>query len=84
VAIARETLERALQLSYQLNLDLNSMTDWLNQLVSEIHKTEDSFVDNNPNSVEEIRFYEVIQMSFSKRLILLLAVKGKIDYLKEN
>ncbi len=84
MAIARETLERALQLSYQLNLDLNSMTDWLNQLVSEIHKTEDSFVDNNPNSVEEIRFYEVIQMSFSKRLILLLAVKGKIDYLKEN
>lgn len=84
MAIARETLERALQLSYQLNLDLNSMTDWLNQLVSEIHKTEDSFVDNNPNSVEEIRFYEVIQMSFSKRLILLLAVKGKIDYFKEN
>ena len=84
MAIARETLERALQLSYQLNLDLNSMTDWLNQLVSEIHKTEDSFVDNNPNSVEEIRFYGVIQMSFSKRLILLLAVKGKIDYLKEN
>ena len=84
MAIARETLERALQLSYQLNLDLNSMTDWLNQLVSEIHKTEDSFVDNNPKSVEEIRFYGVIQMSFSKRLILLLAVKGKIDYLKEN
>jgi hypothetical protein len=63
VAVARETLEKALQLSYQLNLDLNSMTDWLNHLVSEIHKTEGAFVDN-PNSVEEIRFYEVIQMSF--------------------
>jgi hypothetical protein len=63
VAVARETLERALQLSYQLNLDLNSMADWLNNLVTDIHKTEDTFVDN-PNPVEEIRFYEVIHISF--------------------
>lgn len=34
------------------------MTDWLNHLVTEIHKTEGTFVDN-PNTVEEIPFYEV-------------------------
>ena len=58
VSVARETLERALQLSYQFNLELNSLNDWLNQLVTEIHTTEDRFVDN-PNSTEELRFYEV-------------------------
>ncbi len=58
MAVARETLERALQLSYQLNLELNFMTDWLDHLVTEIQKTEGTFVDN-PNSAEEIRFYEV-------------------------
>lgn len=57
MAVARETLERALQLSYQLNSELNSMTDWLNHLVTEIHKTEGNFVDE-PNTAEEIRFYE--------------------------
>ena len=59
MAVARETLERALQLSYQLNLELNFMTDWLDHLVTEIQKTEDIFVDN-PNSADEIRFYEVV------------------------
>ena len=59
MAVARETLERALQLSYQLNLELNFMTDWLDHLVTEIQKTEDIFVDNS-NSADEIRFYEVV------------------------
>ncbi|XP_046644687.1 utrophin-like isoform X8 [Daphnia pulicaria] len=76
VAVARETLERALQLSYQLNLDLNSMADWLNNLVTDIHKTEDTFVDN-PNPVEEIRFYE-------KCLDDMVSSQPKMDSIRDN
>ncbi|EFX89386.1 dystrophin [Daphnia pulex] len=76
VAVARETLERALQLSYQLNLDLNSMADWLNNLVTDIHKTEDTFVDN-PIPVEEIRFYE-------KCLDDMVSSQPKMDSIRDN
>lgn len=58
VAVARETLERALQLSYELNLELNNMNDSLNLLVTEIQKTEGTFSDNE-NTEEEIGFYQV-------------------------
>uniref|UniRef100_A0A0N8BMF8 Dystrophin major muscle n=2 Tax=Daphnia magna TaxID=35525 RepID=A0A0N8BMF8_9CRUS len=76
VAIARETLEKALQLSYQLNLDINAMTDWLNHLVSEIHKTEDTFSDD-PNPAEEIPFYE-------KCLDEMLSNQSKMDSIRDN
>ncbi|KAI9557614.1 dystrophin [Daphnia sinensis] len=76
VAIARETLEKALQLSYQLNLDINAMTDWLNHLVSEIHKTEDTFADD-PNTAEEIPFYE-------KCLDEMLSNQSKMDSIRDN
>jgi len=58
VAIARETLERALQLSDELNRDLNALNDWLNHLEAEIHKREGEFTEN-PNTQDEIAFYEV-------------------------
>lgn len=64
MAVARETLERALQLSYQLNLELNGVTDWLNDLVAQIHKTEDVFAEN-PNEPEEILFYEASSISYT-------------------
>ena len=59
VAVARETLERAMQLSVQLNVELNSLNDWLNHLEAEIHKREGEFTEK-PNRVEEIQFYEVL------------------------
>lgn len=58
VAVARETLERALQLSYELNLELNTMNDWLNLLVTEIQKTEGTFSDDQ-HVEEKIGFYQV-------------------------
>lgn len=58
VAVARETLERALQLSYQLNMELNSTNEWLNNLVIEIHNGEGPFTDQ-ANPVEELRVYKV-------------------------
>lgn len=45
------------------------MTDWLNHLVTEIHKTEGTFVDN-PNTVEEIPFYEVGKLLTSSPIFL--------------
>ena len=63
VAIARETLERALQLSDDLNRDLNALNDWLNHLEAEIHKREGEFTEN-PNTKDEIAFYEVICRPF--------------------
>ena len=59
MAVARETLERALQLSYQLNMELNSTSEWLNNLVTEIHIGEGPFTDQ-PNPIEELRIYKVI------------------------
>ncbi len=56
--MARETLERAMQLSVQLNSDMSSVNDWLNHLVAEIHRKEGDFNDR-PNDQEEILFYEV-------------------------
>ena len=73
VAIARETLERALQLSDELNRDLNALNDWLNHLEAEIHKREGEFTEN-PNTQEEITFYEV-------QLVFFFSFKSAIEYL---
>ena len=60
VAIARETLERALQLSDDLNRDLNALNDCLNHLETDIHKREGEFTENL-NTQDEVAFYVVTE-----------------------
>ena len=71
MAVARETLERALQLSYKLNMELNSTSDWLNNLVSEIHNGEGPFTDE-PNPIEELRIYKVLISFFCTEIYVFL------------